>query len=331
MSIVSAIVFPAAHRVEIQTYEVPELRPDEVLVRTEFSGVSQGTEIWALIDKRPELKYPTIPGYQSIGRIEKIGADVKGYELGQRVLFNTSRIPDSYPFTWMGGHVSLAAVPVKADGHPRLVPEGCDPIAASVAYLPAVSLRGIRMIDVNIGDLVVVTGQGLIGQASAQLARLRGAIVIATDMNPARIRLSRQCSADIVVNPKEQDLGNLVRSIKPNGADAVIETTGRSDQFERCLDLLRWEGHLLLQGYYPDTITFTPHNAHMKKPRVAITCGCDAPDAAICMDLMKYNKLRFRELVTHVVPISEAAGMYQRMKENDPEVLGVVFDWSGVK
>jgi 3-hydroxyethyl bacteriochlorophyllide a dehydrogenase len=327
-----AIVFPSANKVEIQTYEAREPLAGEVLVRTEYSGVSQGTEIWALTGRRPELKYPTVPGYQSVGRIEAIGPDVEGYSLGQRVLFNTSRVPcPPFTETWMGGHVSHAIVPVGPDKHPVPVPEQTDPVAAATAYLPAVSLRGIRMIDIAIGDLVVVTGQGLIGQASAQLARLRGAIVIATDVNEGRLKASKQNSADIVVNVREQNLGEVVRSIKPKGADAVIETTGRSDQFAPCVDLLRWEGQLLLQGYYPQPITFNFHDTHMKKPRVAVTCGCDAADAAICMDLMRYGKLKQRELISHVEPVTSAPALYAKMVENDPSILGVVFDWRSLR
>ncbi len=325
-----AIVFPSVNRVELQSYEVAEPLSGEVLVRTEYSGVSQGTELWALTDHRPELKYPTVPGYQSVGLIQALGPGVEGYKVGQRVLFNTSRLPSQFSETWMGAHVSHAIVPVRSDGHPVLVPENTDPVAAATAYLPAVSLRGIRMIDINIGDLVIVVGQGMIGQASAQLARLRGAVVVAADVNAARLKLSEHYSSDIVVDPKEQNLGAIVRSIKPKGADAVIETTGRSDQFAACVDLLRWEGQFLLQGYYPQPITFNFHDTHMKKPRVAITCGCDATDAGICMNLMRYGKLKQRELITHVAKATEAPAMYEKMKANDADILGVVFDWRGL-
>lgn len=66
-----AIIFPDKDRVEIGSFELPEIQPDEALVRTEFSRVSQGTEIWALIGKRPEIMFPTVPGYQSIGVVEE--------------------------------------------------------------------------------------------------------------------------------------------------------------------------------------------------------------------------------------------------------------------
>lgn len=323
-----AIVFPDVNRVEIQSYELPALRADEVLIRTQYSGVSQGTEIWALTGQRPELKFPTVPGYQSVGVIEQLSANAVGWQVGQRVLFRSSRLPENFSPTWMGAHVSHAIVPAEGGRGPILVPEGCDSISATVAALPAVSLRGINMLDIHIGDLVLVIGQGLIGQGSAQLARLRGATVIVADINAPRLGLSKYCGADVVVHIKEQNLNDIVRAIKPQGADVIIETTGRSDQFAPCINLLREQGQLLLQGWYPQPITFDFHQTHGKRPTIAITCGFDSDEVAQCLTLMSQHKLNFSELVTHRLPISQAPQIYHDMTHNAPDVLGVVFDWN---
>ena len=104
------------------------------------------------------------------------------------------------------------------------------------------------MLTIRPGDLVVVMGQGLIGQGSAQLARQRGATVLATDIGSTRLRLSRETSADHVINVREQDLRAAVHDLKPSGADVVIETTGRAEQFAPCIDLMRTQGQLLLRG-----------------------------------------------------------------------------------
>jgi threonine dehydrogenase-like Zn-dependent dehydrogenase len=107
----------------------------------------------------------------------------------------------------------------------------------------------------------------------------------------------------------------------------VIETTGRSAALSECIDLLRWEGQILLQGWYPDPITFDFNHAHGKKPKVAITCGIGSiPDT---LHLMKHGKLVIRDLITHVVPVVQAPEMYARLAKRDPSMLGVVFDWSG--
>jgi 3-hydroxyethyl bacteriochlorophyllide a dehydrogenase len=170
MSQARAIVFPEPHKVKIEHYDLPAIQPDEILIETEYSGVSQGTEMWAFEGVRPELKFPTVPGYQSIGKVSQVGGNVRDFTPGQRVMAKSNRLPSSFPETWMGAHAShlitKEAIPVADE---------CDPVGAAISALPAVSLRGLRMIDIGIGDTVVVIGRGLIGQASAQLARLRGA------------------------------------------------------------------------------------------------------------------------------------------------------------
>ncbi|MEI9997918.1 MAG: zinc-binding alcohol dehydrogenase [Verrucomicrobiota bacterium] len=294
-----------------------------MLVETEYSGISQGTEIWALTGKRPELQFPTVPGYQSIGRIQALGPSVTGFKPGQRVMVKSNRLPKAFPETWMGAHashiVTKEAIPV---------PDACDPVGAAISALPAVSLRGIKMIDIRIGDVVVVVGQGLIGQFSAQFARLRGAVVVAADVVAERLALSQAHSADLVVNVKEQDLKTFVASQFPGGVDAVIETTGRADLFATCVDLLRWEGHLLLQGWYSQPISFNFHATHLKKPRVAVTCGFDFADTSTCLKLLEHRKLKLRELVSHVAPPSAAPDIYPQLAKNDPGFMGVVFDWT---
>jgi 2-desacetyl-2-hydroxyethyl bacteriochlorophyllide A dehydrogenase len=325
---VKAIVFPASHAIEIGSYPLPALGADELLIRTEYSGVSQGTEIWALTGKRHEIQFPTVPGYQSIGVIEDVGAEVTSFTVGQRVMFASSRLAEHFPPTWMGAHVSHALVPATGERAPLVIPEGTDSVAAALSALPAVALRGNNMLNIEVGDLVVVTGQGLIGQGNAQLAKLRGATVVATDIGAKRLELSKSVSADVVVNVKEENMEDVVRSIKPEGADIVIETTGRSDQFAPCIDLLRLQGQLLLQAWYPEPISFDFHKTHLKRPTISITCGFDASETKQCLDLMRWNKLHYRELVTHLLPFEQAPGVYEQMLANSPDVLGVVFDWS---
>ena len=323
-----AIVFTSKDVVEIKDYTPPPLGAGEILVRTEYSGVSQGTEIWALIGRRPELEFPTIPGYQAVGKIEQIGADAgaAGFKVGQRVLFHTSRLSAEWPETWMGAHVGLAVVPVASDPPPRVVPDNIAPEAAALAALASVALRGNDMLDIRAGDFCVVMGLGMIGQGAAQFARARGAIVVATDLSETRRAFAAKHSADYVVDPRATDLGAFVKSMKPNGADVVIDTTGRSAAFMEAMALLRWEGQFLMQGYYPDPVEFDFHAAHMKKPTVRITCGCG--DTARILDLMRHGRLDWAPFVTDLHPVSDAPAVYAKMARGDQSVMGAVFDWT---
>ncbi len=322
------IAFTGPEQVEVQTFDPPAFGDNELLIRTEYSGVSQGTEVWALTGRRRELTFPTVPGYQSVGIVEAVGANVTGFAVGQRVLFHASRLPEDATDTWMGGHVSHAISPTTGDPPPRVVPEGVDPKTAALAAMWAVSLRGVDMLTLKPNDLVVVTGLGLIGQAAAQLARLRGAIVVASDLHPTRLDLAKAYSADLVVDARASGLAEAIRGLRPKGADVVIDTTGRVDMFAPCVDLLRPLGQFLMQGFYPQHVNFDFHVTHLKRPTIHISCGIG--DTQRVLELFRFDRLPAGPLITDVVPVDRAPAMYRRMLDADPNVLGVVFDWRGV-
>ena len=320
----SAVVITEPKSMEVQTFELPALKADDLLIRTEYSGVSQGTEVDAYRGARPELTFPTVTGYQSVGVIEEIGSGVTGFDVGDRVLFTTSRLPNSYPFTWMAGHVSHAVASTSSRA-PIKLPDEVDPVEAALTAMVAVGLGGIQQIRVELGDVVLVSGQGLIGQASAQLARSRGAIVVTTDLSPTRVRLSSEHSADVAVDLNTVDVDGVLRDLAPGGVDVVIETSGRADQFAPSIDRIRTQGTLLLQGYYKQHIDIDFHPTHIKKPTIAAACGFG--DMRLALALLRWHKIRFRDLVTHLAPPTDAPELFARMEASDPDILGVVFDW----
>ena len=320
----SAVVITEPKSMEVQTFELPALKADDLLIRTEYSGVSQGTEVDAYRGARPELTFPTVTGYQSVGVIEEIGSGVTGFDVGDRVLFTTSRLPNSYPFTWMAGHVSHAVASTSSRA-PIKLPDEVDPVEAALTAMVAVGLGGIQQIRVELGDVVLVSGQGLIGQASAQLARSRGAIVVTTDLSPTRVRLSSEHSADVAVDLNTVDVDGVLRDLAPGGVDVVIETSGRADQFAPSIDRIRTQGTLLLQGYYKQHIDIDFHPTHIKKPTIAAACGFG--DMRLALALLRWHKIRFRDLVTHLAPPTDAPELFARMEAGDPDILGVVFDW----
>ncbi len=320
-----AIVFPAIREVRLEPIQPPPPGPGELAVRVEVSGVSQGTELWALTGKRHELQFPTIPGYQAVGLVDHVGDGVEGFASGDRVVLHRGNVPDGYPDTWMGTHQSHVVTPVAGDPPVRKLPAGVSANEAVLCAMAAVSLRGVQMLDVPLGATAVVLGQGLIGQAAAQLLRARGAYVIATDLSERRLELSRRHSADVAVDPRTQDPGELVRQRHAEGADIVVDTTGRAGDFATWIDLLRTDGQLLMQGYYPDPIHFDFFHTHLKRPRIAISCGIG--DTALTLDLIATGRLTWAPMVTDSVPIDQAPQMYQRMLDGDANMLGVVFQW----
>src|SRR5260221_7493859 len=317
-----AVVFPEPGRVEIWDLEVPEPGPDEVRVRTAFSGISQGTERWALtgryghFDEDYSEYYPCSPGYQAAGVVEAVGSAVSDVAEGDHVFLSGTRFlhPDlKYPGPYTASHSGML---VAARSAVTPVAPETDLAAAALYHMAGVSRHGVRLTKVQPGDLVAVLGLGMIGQMSAQAARRAGARVIATDLIPQRVQAAAKHSADRAVDASSERLEDVVRAEAPDGADVVIDTTGDHRIFSRCLGLIRREGRIAMQGYYPDPITIDFHSTHLQRPTVIFPCGWDDEDNAQLADDLASGAVAIAPLITHRIPFEDAKSAYELVLEH---------------
>jgi 2-desacetyl-2-hydroxyethyl bacteriochlorophyllide A dehydrogenase len=330
----NAVILPEPGRVEVHPVELPDPEPDEVEIRTIYSGISPGTERWVLTGRYNHMAddvagfYPCSPGYQAAGIVERIGSDVAGLALGDAVLTDGTRFSDpsiKQRGPTKGPHVSRH---IEKAAQVTKLPPGTDLAAASLFRLASVSRHGVRLTKVREGEVVVVLGQGMIGQMSGQAARRVGARVITSDLIAARVELSAQYSADRAVNAGREDLASVIREEAPEGADVVIDTTGSSDIFPLCRQLMRDEGRIALQGYYPDPICIDFHPTHLKHATVTFPCGWDvADDEALAVDLGS-GAVTIAPLITHRFGFRQAADAYELILEHPEESLGVVLSWA---
>jgi 2-desacetyl-2-hydroxyethyl bacteriochlorophyllide A dehydrogenase len=324
-----AVVFPVPHRVEIRTMELPDVGPGDVGVRTVCSGVSQGTERWVLTNRYRWTggvpQYPHFPGYQAAGIVEVVGAEVDDLRAGDHVFVQGTSFAGSEARYGLASH-SGYLVASRADVT-RLDP-ALDLGAASLLRMAGVSWHGARLTGVRQGDLVAVIGQGMIGQMSAQAARRMGARVISSDVIPARVAASAANSADRAIDASAQDLAEVVREEAPAGADVVIDTTGIAGMLQTCLEIVRSEGRICLQGYYPDLIEIDFHATHLKRPTVTFPCWVDRERDAELADDLANGDVVIEPLITHRIPYTEAAAAYDLVVEHPEASLGMVFIWN---
>lgn len=325
--IAKAVIFTGPGKVEIGNIKLPELEEDEILFKTEFSGISVGTDGWILKGIFADTKFPLVPGYQRVGIVEKVGSRVKKVKVGDRVYSHyPSRFhPEEKVHPMWGAHSSYSVV---KENLTFPLPDTVNPEEMSLLTLPSVSLHGIEMVTIFPGDLVVVIGQGIIGQMSAQIARIFGAKVIALEILPKRLELSKIYSADFAINPEKEDVKQLIQKIKPEGADVVIETTGKSELLDFCINLLKTGGKLVLQGYYPASLTFDSLLLHLKQITIFNPCddGGEECEKKV-LKLIEEGKVKLYPLITHLIDYQKSPEMFKLMIEKPGEVLGVVIDW----
>jgi len=330
-----AVVFPEPKRVEIREMTVPDVGSDQVGIRTSFSGISQGTERWALMgryghyDVDYSAYFPCSPGYQAAGIVEEVGSKVTDVQPGDHVFTMGTHFDDpdhKYPGPCQASHSGYLVA--AASEVWRVAPE-VDLAGASLFHMAGVARHGIRLTGVAEGDLVAQIGLGMIGQMAAQAARRVGARVIATDLIPERVALAEQHSADRAVDGNVESLEDVVRAEAPEGADVAIDTTGVSSMFDRCLGLIREEGRIAMQGYYPDPISIDFHPTHLRRPLVSFPCGWDDQFNDVLADDMATGRIAIDPLITHRIPFSEAESAYELVVEHPERSMAMVFDWTG--
>jgi NADPH:quinone reductase len=163
-----------------------------------------------------DLPRPWIPGMDAAGVVESLGAGVDRLEVGQEVMAAVSpRRPEG------GAQQELLVAPA-ASVVP--IPDGASlPEAATLPMNGLTAESGLHMLDLSDGQtLAIAGGAGLLASYVIVLAKERGLRVIA-DAKPEDEELVRGFGADIIV-PRSDHFGDAVRSVAPDGVDAVYDT-----------------------------------------------------------------------------------------------------------
>ena len=325
-----AIFFTAPNRIEIGEVRVPHPADNEVRVDVDYSGVSPGTERWVLTNQFHDgvytdpYKYPLVPGYQHAGTVLEAGRNVFGFEAGDRVFAPLNRFEGAHA-KW-GGHCSVS---VNAAERVHHLPDNVSRRDAAMLVLPQVGYNGASRPPVRPGDLAVVIGDGLIGQFAAQVLRLRGAyVVVAGKGDRKRLSYAEQFSCDRAVDTAEEDLAEVVNGLDPDGARIVIEAIGLQENNALAYDLLAYNGHYVLNGFYPDGNPVELNQFLLKEITLYNPTDFRRDRMETTLQLVARGKIDIGSLVTHVVPFAEGPRAYEDLVLNRREFsLGIVIDW----
>lgn len=254
---------------ELADVPCPRVGTGQLLIRTSCSLISAGTErmlvdfgmanfiekacqqpdkVRMVLDKiktdgllptieavRNKLGQPLAMGYSNAGRVLEVGSGVEGFAPGDRVASN-------------GKHAEVVAVPVNLSAR---IPGAVSDEEAAFTVLGAIALQGIRLAQPTLGETVVVTGLGLIGQITVQLLRAHGCRVLGIDPDPARLELARHFGAGTVNLLAGEDPVAVADGFsRGRGVDAVIVTaaTKSSEPMHQAAFMCRKRGRIVLVG-----------------------------------------------------------------------------------
>ncbi|MFQ3582092.1 MAG: zinc-binding dehydrogenase [Chloracidobacterium sp.] len=314
----NAIVFHAPHEIGWQSIALPPMTPTSVRVATKLTSISAGTERMTLegrLPGMPQLRYPLIPGYENVGEVVEVGADVDPaqFKVGDRVFLPGTVRYEGF-FSVFGGQVSESISEVQ---RPIKVPDGISDETALLLALGATAHHGVRdLVPAGNQPSVLVLGQGIVGQLAARMLTEAGAEVTVADTIPFRVGLG-EADHFIVVN-QESD-------IPSDSFDVVVEATGNVACFDTAVRALKKHGHLRSLGFYED-IRFAFGPAFIKEIRLDIAGEWDAQDIAATCRFLAAQDDALRQLLTHQLPASDPVRAYG-VALRDPECLKIALTW----
>ncbi len=343
---IKQVVITGQNQVELQDLQLDEkaLGADDILVETEYTFISAGTELANYSGLEPKVftpgnwcSYPWKSGYANIGIVK---------EIGERVSQNgpTRTIkPGTRVFTY-GPHASAHIYDTN-----RLaieVPEGLDLKLAVASRMAGVAATAIHVAELGFNRWVAVFGLGTVGNLAAQMFRIMGCRVIGIDPATHRRELAEKCGIPLTVGGSPEEVKQAVRKITDGHmVDIAVDAVGDSRVVMECMRVCAGYGEIILLGTPRASVrgdlTELLSESHLRwvnikgalewrlpmYPPATGVAETQFSKQQMIFDWTKRGELLVEPLLSHTLKPGDIKQAYEGLLHNKEEYTGVVLDW----
>ena len=340
-----ALVLTAPNRFEIQDYPVPEIGPNEVLLKIAACGIC-GSDVHGMDGSTGRRRPPIIMGHEASGVIAQLGDNVTGWAEGERVTFD-STINCGTCWFCRRGQINLCdhrqIIGVSSEECRRhgafaeyvmvphhilyRLPDSLSFQHAAMVEPVSVALHAVNRAGVCIGDTAVVVGTGVIGLLTVQALRAAGCgQIIAVDLDQKKLDLACKLGADEGLRSDQVDVvAEVMRRTGGRGADVSMEVVGITPTVQMATACLRKGGQLTLVGILATKIEF-PMQAVVTRELTVTSSYISCGEYPVCLDLMARGAINVDPLVSAVAPLDDGAAWFQRLQAGNEGLVKVILE-----
>lgn len=333
------VVVPGLREVEIEEFEIDEqtIGPKDILLKTIYTMVSPGTELSQYTALDPGSRWPSYPGYISLGKVIAKGSEVTGVDIDDTV----------YSFS---NHASMARIPsgaLQRDFYLKVCP-GIDQESILLTRFATISLISVIVSSASPGDIAVVIGLGPVGNFAAQLFEITGIKVIGVDFSNKRLELAHKAGITHGINPSKCDVKERVLDLtKGKGVDLAVDAVGDSRVVLQGAGLVKKMGEVIILGTprasYETDITQLLRIVHLNWITLKGALEWCFPfykslgskysfeeNTLYVWQLLQEKKLYTEGLITHVIHPKDFKEAYEGLLNRKDEYFCVRLDWRSV-
>jgi 2-desacetyl-2-hydroxyethyl bacteriochlorophyllide A dehydrogenase len=336
-----AIHHTAREKVAVAATTLPPLAPDQVLIRTRYSGLSAGTESLIFRGQFPAglkqddtiaslsrtFEYPFPYGYSLVGEVMDVGAQVDPSLRGKEV----------FAFHPHQDHAVVAA----GDAIP--IPAEIDPRAA--LFLPNMESAVNFVLDANprIGERAIVFGLGVLGLLTAALlAEFPLVLLVGADPIAGRRERALELGCARTVDPGDtREWSALKRDVcggEPSGTDVAIELSGNMRALEQAIEVSGFGARIVVGSWYGVDAKLGGFDTHFHRSRIEmISSQVSTIDPKLSGRWTKARRiglawnaiarLRPERLITHHFPIADCQRAFDVASRREEGVLQMIFEY----
>jgi L-iditol 2-dehydrogenase len=336
-----ALVYYGPEDIRLSEIANPKPAPGEALIQVKACGVC-GSDVHGYLGITGRRIPPMVMGHEFSGQVAEVGAGVAGIEAGDRVA--------PYPVIFCGdcapcrrGDVHLClnkkalgvlscngAMAEYVSVPSKLLFKLDDSVSYELGSMMeplAVSYRGVNRAGDVAGKNVLVVGSGTIGLLATAILRTRHPErIFVSDTNDARLDVAKRMGADVVINPRRDNLADIIRrATNGAGADVALEAVGATPTVEQAMAGLRMGGTAVWIGNSAKMIELDMQQIVTRELRVVGSFLYSFQEFQEVAEMLNQGKLTLEPMISLRAPMTEkGVELFAKLAKNPGSLIKVI-------
>lgn len=336
-----ALIISSEGKIELTERNKPELKSGEVLLKIKYVGFC-GSDLNTFLGKNPMVKLPVIPGHEIGAEVEAIADNVpEKIKVGMPCTANPYTNCGNCPSCRNGrpnACQSNQTFGVQRDGamceymavpwQKVIVDESINARDFALIEPMSVGFHAVDRAKVSDLDIVLVIGCGMIGVGAIVRAALRGARVIAMDVDDTKLELAKKLGAVETINSMTQDVhARLLEITKGTGPDVIVEAVGAPITYQTAINEVAFTGRVVCIGYAKTEIAFETKYFVQKELDIRGSRNAMPEDFRAVMEYMKRGTCPKEDLISGIYEPEQAQQALEDWAKNPGKIFRILIQF----